>query len=337
MGETGSSGHLEIVRLLLGRSADPNLSMRWDGGYGCRADDLETGVTALMLAANRGRLEHVRLLLECSADPNMATDYGNTALMNAADGIGDPSGAHIDCAQLLLVYGADPTVEDFEGQTAASIPGYEWDNSEEATIFAEFLGATEAWPTFKVAVACRLHADALRLLRRGCTDPSDCSSDELSDVSAAQVNALWPGSPGPCDATAALVRAAMSSWSPSRHPLHHSGVRSSVLTTLLVARRLQDRATAANALTKHQLRMLPRSSKPSMPMIGLPNELWLVVCSFFRRSDWVSKERERQSERDRAREGEREREREGYRERGQRERERERLERGRERREEGIA
>ena len=272
---------MEIVRLLLNNLADPNLSMRWDGSFGCRAHDRETGCTALMLAANRGRLEHVRLLLECSADPNMASFDGTTALMNAADG--GRGGPHLDCAQLLLVYGADPKMEDWEGQTAASIQINEGGSTDEGTIFAGFLGAIEAWPTFKVAVACRLHADALRMLRRGCMDPSDCSSAELSHVSAAQANALWPGSPGPCAATTALAIAAMSGWGPDRHTLHHPGVRPSVHTTLLVAHRLQSLADATSALARHQRQMLPSSPAP---MIGLPHELWVHVCKFFHRSDW---------------------------------------------------
>ena len=111
-------------------------------------------------------------------------------------------------------------------------------------------------------------------------DLSDCSSAELSDVSAAQASALWPESPGPCPATTALAIAAMSGWGPSHHTLHHPGVRSSVHTTLLVGHRLQ---SLADALTKHQRQMLPRSPAP---MIGLPHELWVHVCKFFHRSDW---------------------------------------------------
>jgi ankyrin repeat protein len=255
-------GHSEVTRLLLDRSAEPN-QPRTDHGY-----------TALMYAAYHGHLEVARLLLDRSADPNLATtDDGCTALMNAADQ------GHLEGVQLLLLFSAEPDAQHDDGETAQAGAIR---NGHPAV--ADCLGTIAGWPTFKIAAACRLHADARRMLHCGSVDPSDCSLAELTAVGGTPVNTLWPGSPGPCDATTALVRAVMSSWSPSRHSLHHIGVRSSVLTTLLVARRLQYRATVADALTQHQLRMLPRSS---MPMIGLPNELWLVVCSFFRRSDWV--------------------------------------------------
>jgi hypothetical protein len=188
------------------------------------------------------------------------------------------SNGRLEVAQLLLLFGADPDVQDNDGETAQAValndghPGV-----------AACLGAVAGWPAFKIAVACRLHADARRMLHRGTVDPSDCSLAELLAVGGTPANTLWPGSPGPCDATAALARAAMSSWSPGRHLLHHLGVRSSVLTTLLVAHRLRCRHAVVSTLTQYQLRMLPQSSV----LIGLPTELWLAVCSFFRRSGWT--------------------------------------------------
>ena len=106
---------------------------------------------------------------------------------------------------------------------------------------------------------------------------------ELIAVGGTPANTLWPGSLGPCDATEALARAAMSSWSPNRHSLHHLGVRSSMRTMLLVAHRLQRRHAVVSTLTPHQLQMRAQSSV----LVGLSTELWLVVCSFFRRSKWV--------------------------------------------------
>ena len=255
-------GDLEIAQLLLERSADPN------------PVSTNNGSAALMIAAHQGHLEFARVLLEHSADPNQArTDDWSTALTQAAQC------GHLEVTQLLLLFRADPDVMERNGATAEALAV-----SNGHPVVAACLGAIAGWPAFKTAAACRLHADARRMLHCGTVDPSDCSLDELTTVSCAPPNALWPGSPGPCDATMALVRAAMASWSPGRHSLYHPGVRSGVLTTLLVAHRLHSRHAVGSTLTPHQLQVLPLSSAP---MIGLPNELWLAVCSFLRRSDWA--------------------------------------------------
>jgi hypothetical protein len=202
-----------------------------------------------MWAAEHGHSEVARLLLDRAADPNQArTDDGATALMFAA------CYGRLEVAQLLLLFGADPEVQDVDGETAQAIA---LDDGQPGV--AACLGAVAGWPAFKIAVACRLHADARRMLHRGTVDPSDCSLAELLVVGGTPANTLWPGSPGPCDATAALARAAMSSWSPGRHSLHHLGVRSGVLTTLLVARRLRGRAAVGGAVVpQNQRRVLQR-------------------------------------------------------------------------------
>jgi len=128
-----------------------------------------------------------------------------------------------------------------------------------------------------IAAACRLHVDARRMLHRGTVDTSDCSLAELLAVGGTPVNTLWPGSPGPCGAGKSghvelVARPALAM--PPR-------VRSGVLTTLLVAHRLRCRHAVVSTLTQCQLRMVPQSSV----LIGLSTELWLVVCSFFCRSD----------------------------------------------------
>ena len=47
------------------------------------------------------------------------------------------------------------------------------------------------------------------MLRHGTIDRSDCSLAELVAVSGTPANTLWSGSPGPCDATTALVSASV--------------------------------------------------------------------------------------------------------------------------------
>jgi len=191
LGWAATRGNREMAALLLDEGgADPNQARTADGA------------TALMEGAYRGKLEVVRLLLDRAADPNRATtDDGSTTLMCAA------SGGHLEVAQLLLLFGADPDVQDDYGETAHAAALNNWHPG-----VAGCLGAVAGWPAFKIATACRLHADARRMLHRGTVDPSDCSLAELLAVGGTPANALWPGSPGPCDATAALARAAMSSW-----------------------------------------------------------------------------------------------------------------------------
>ena len=250
-------GHLEAARLLLDRSAGPNQA---------RTDD---GHTALMCAADNGRLEVARLLLDRSADPNQArTDDGYTALMLAAQA------GHLKSVLLLVVYRANTAAVDNDGETACDAAL----NNGHQTI-ADCLKAIEGWPVFKIAAACRFHADVRAMLRRGTIDPAACPRADITTAITFPANTLWRGSPAPCPATTALVNAALSSWSPGRHFLYHPGVRSSIHTVLLGAERLRRRHGAQSGARRstRRLQVLPA---------GMPNELWCIVCSFFRRADW---------------------------------------------------
>ena len=117
------------------------------------------------------------------------------------------------------------------------------------------------------------------MLKRGAIDPSDCTFAELMATATLPADTLWQGSPAPCPATTALVKAAMSSWSPGRHFLYPREVRTSVHTVLLVANRLWRRHAAESGVRRSIRRLQMR------PHI-LPNELWCVVFKFFSRSDW---------------------------------------------------
>ena len=103
---------------------------------------------------------------------------------------------------------------------------------------ANCLEVIEGWPALKIAATCRLHVDARSMLKRGAIDPSDCTFAELMATATLPADTLWQGSPAPCPATTALVKAAMSRWSPERHFLYPQEVRTSVHTVLLVANRL---------------------------------------------------------------------------------------------------
>ena len=80
-------GHIEIVKLLLGHSADVNAkaTLNW---------------TALMAASRGGHTEIVRLLLDHGADVNIKNNIGNTALMDAS------RGGHAGVVELLKAAGA---------------------------------------------------------------------------------------------------------------------------------------------------------------------------------------------------------------------------------------
>ena len=254
----------DAIALIDARGVDPNHR------------DREGQRTALFWAAHHGHHGLLQALLARRANPNIGSDVGITPAMLVSCG---DHPHHLEMLQLLAIHGADIEAVSMLGHTARVFA-----RSRNRSTILSFLDAIKNWTPFRIAIGCRLPtADLKRMLKNGTIDPSDCSLAELAAVGGTPANTLWPGSPGPCDAMTALVRAAMASWSPDRHSLHHPGVRSGVLTTLLVARRLQSRHAVVCALTQHQLQTLPQSSA----LIGLPNELWLVVCSFFRRSDWV--------------------------------------------------
>lgn len=90
-------GHREVVEYLIGRGAQVN----------------RPGWTALIYAAANGHRRVVELLLEHHAYIDAAPPNGVTALMMAA------RGGHLETVKLLLEEGADPTLKNDLGQTAA--------------------------------------------------------------------------------------------------------------------------------------------------------------------------------------------------------------------------
>ena len=121
--------HLEFIKLLLAKGADPNMRM---------ASSTETrtifthqwlyeeGATPFLRAAQSSDLVLMRLLLEHGADPNIATMDNVTPLMVAA-GIGWVEGvtfewsedANVETIDMLLELGADVNAQDtLDGRTA---------------------------------------------------------------------------------------------------------------------------------------------------------------------------------------------------------------------------
>ncbi|WP_059171300.1 M48 family metallopeptidase [Bacillus sp. FJAT-27445] len=94
------SGDTELVKMLLNEGADPN----YETGY---------SMTPLMTAAEKGNPEILELLKSAGAKVNyQESDAGMTALMYAAMGEDE------ETVKLLLAYGADPSLMDYQNMTA---------------------------------------------------------------------------------------------------------------------------------------------------------------------------------------------------------------------------
>jgi uncharacterized protein len=120
--------HLEMIRLLLQKGANPNarvrentltrtiFTMQWFW---------EAGATAFVRAAQSSDTALLKLLLEHGADPKIPTDLGDSAL-TASAGIGWVEGVtyersakeNLEAMRMLLDLGLDPNHANNEGRTA---------------------------------------------------------------------------------------------------------------------------------------------------------------------------------------------------------------------------
>ena len=101
LGKAAAYGHIDVVKLLLNKGADPNM------------ENLN-GLTPLHRAAYHGTRDMVKLLLDNGAEPDRADRDGRTPLHWAALREYDSKGVY----KLLLNGGADPEVRDANNRTA---------------------------------------------------------------------------------------------------------------------------------------------------------------------------------------------------------------------------
>ena len=103
----GAQGKTEILRYMLAHSQPDQSKVNRFGG------------NALIPAAEKGHLDNVRLLLaDGSADIDHQNNYGYTALIEAV-ALRDGSPLYQEIVAELLKYGADTTLRDNSGRTAA--------------------------------------------------------------------------------------------------------------------------------------------------------------------------------------------------------------------------
>lgn len=106
-------GHMEIIDLLLGAGANPNL------------ESPDRGQTALKLAAKKGRNSVILTLLEAGADINFRGGKYRYDLSESPALFFATSKGHVNTVKLLLEQGADPYIENRYGITAIAAAAQE--------------------------------------------------------------------------------------------------------------------------------------------------------------------------------------------------------------------
>lgn len=100
-----SCNNLSIIRYLLEKGADPNITVTTYDTFG----KFHRGLTAIMLASQWGYNDALQLLLKYKADTNILSELRNTGLHIAYS---------LDTIKKLLEYGADPNIQNFENETS---------------------------------------------------------------------------------------------------------------------------------------------------------------------------------------------------------------------------
>jgi ankyrin repeat protein len=263
-------GHTEVVRLLLACDGIDVNKARTDGND-----------TPLYAACWKGRTKIVQLLLTCSgmdAINQAQTTDGSTPLHTAA------RNNHRDVAQLLVVYGADMTATTLSGRTPKASAA-----KKEHKELAAWFGAMAGWSQLRVAARCRLHAAVADQLKRGRIDPDMLPWSELASAretsATASTDLPWGDAPDVCQITVKLIKAATQGWAPTAHWLHHTNIRTTVRTVLLVSERLHVQSVAESVpSTRRRGRSATVAAAAVLPI--LPPEMWVAVLRFLLRRHW---------------------------------------------------
>ena len=277
-------GHVEIARLLLEHSADTNIATT------------DEGLTALIFASQNGHVEVARLLFEHGADPNTAKTDGHTALILAS------GNGHVEVARLLLEHSADPN-------TATT------DDGDTALIFASAGGH------MRVALLLAAHGAALAHVHNyGHTAQQTTSSEEHGQLAAVAdhapiriaVGCRMHGEARSALRTGVLGDPTLCTLKEIMHAATGTGLWGADLELPPVCRattRLARDAMACWSPERHWLfhgrvrnaihtvllvqERLNRMIEDTVtgvvcPFPYLPVELWFYICSMLLRRDWAA-------------------------------------------------
>lgn len=111
---TGVTGSVEMLEILMPADPDLTLTNRFGG-------------LSPIPASERGHVDYLRRVVQTDVDINHVNNLGWTALLEAVI-LGDGSARYVECVEILLAAGADPSIADADGVTArqhAERSGYE--------------------------------------------------------------------------------------------------------------------------------------------------------------------------------------------------------------------
>jgi hypothetical protein len=128
------------------------------------------------------------------------------------------------------------------------------------------------------------------MLKLGRIDPDAQPWSQLALVRATSTTPptelRWQDAPHVCQITVKLIKAATRGWAPSRHWLHHSGVRTAVHTVLQVGERLHRQDVLVRSLESSTAAARTAAAVDDVLPI-LPPEMWIANITFFLRSNWA--------------------------------------------------
>ncbi|KAJ7574693.1 Pfs, NACHT and ankyrin domain protein [Mycena floridula] len=159
-------GHIDIVKLLLEKQADPNIY-------------LKDQRTLLSYAVRQGHTAIVKLLLENNADPNACNKKQRTPLFYGA------RWGHTDIVKLLLGINADPNVCDKNQRTPLSSAAAQGHIDIVKLLLdknADHNACDKYWYTPLLYAAEQGHTDIVKLLLEKNADPNACNKNQHTSL-----------------------------------------------------------------------------------------------------------------------------------------------------------